>query len=48
VNLSVADWNGLVGANVTLEQLRLQAGVGTIDQLLNTARCRSRISMRCC
>ncbi len=37
VNLSVADWNGLVGANVTLEQLRLQAGVGTIDQLLNTA-----------
>jgi uncharacterized membrane protein len=37
VNLSVADWSGLVGANVTLEQLRLQAGVGTVDQLLNTS-----------
>ncbi len=37
VNLSVADWSGLVGANVTLEQLRLQANVGTIEQLLNTA-----------
>lgn len=36
VNLSVADWSGLVGANVTLEQLRLRLGVGTIDQLLNT------------
>ena len=36
VNLSVADWNGLVNANVTLEQLRLQLGVGTVDQLLNT------------
>ena len=35
VTLSVLDWSGLVGANVTLEQLRLQAGVGTIDQLLN-------------
>ncbi|MGO4762411.1 TadG family pilus assembly protein [Cupriavidus sp. 2KB_3] len=35
VSLSVLDWSGLVGANVTLEQLRLQAGVGTIDQLLN-------------
>lgn len=37
VNLSVADWSGLVGANVTLEQLRLRAGVGTVDQLLNTS-----------
>lgn len=36
VNLSVADWNGLVNANVTLEQLRLQLGVGTVDALLNT------------
>lgn len=36
VNLSVADWSGLVGANVTLDQLRLQANVGTVDQLLNT------------
>jgi len=36
VNLSVMDWSGLVGANVTLEQLRVQAGVGTVDQLLNT------------
>lgn len=36
VNLSVGDWNGLVGANVTLEQLRLRANVGTVDQLLNT------------
>lgn len=35
VTLSVLDWSGLVGANVTLEQLRLRAGVGTIDQLLN-------------
>ncbi len=37
VTLSVLDWSGLVGANVTLEQLRLQAGVGTIDQLLNAS-----------
>lgn len=36
VSLSVADWSGLVAASVTLEQLRLRAGVGTIDQLLNT------------
>lgn len=36
VNLSVADWNGLANANVTLEQLRLQLGVGTVDALLNT------------
>jgi uncharacterized membrane protein len=36
VNLSVADWNGLANANVTLEQLRLQLGAGTVDQLLNT------------
>lgn len=36
VNLSVADWNGLANANVTLDQLRLQLGAGTVDQLLNT------------
>lgn len=34
VNLSIADWSGLVGTNITLEQLRLAAGAGTIDQLL--------------
>ena len=45
VNLSVADWNGLANANVTLEQLRLQLGAGTVDQL---RRCRSRTSMRWC
>jgi len=36
VNLSIADWNGLANANVTLEQLRLRLGAGTVDQLLNT------------
>ncbi|RZT29345.1 TadG family pilus assembly protein [Cupriavidus agavae] len=37
VSLSVADWNGLASANVTLGDLRLQLGAGTVDQLLNTA-----------
>ncbi|SCB31962.1 TadG family pilus assembly protein [Cupriavidus alkaliphilus] len=37
VNLSVADWQGLVNATVTLDQLRLKADVGTVDQLLNTS-----------
>ena len=36
VNLSVADWNGLANANVTLDQLRLQLGAGTVQQLLDT------------
>jgi len=36
VNLSAADWSGLVGANVTLDQLRLQANAGTVNQLLDT------------
>ncbi|WP_223851596.1 TadG family pilus assembly protein [Cupriavidus pauculus] len=34
VNFSALDWSGLVGTNITLEQLRVAAGVGTIDQLL--------------
>ncbi|NOV27710.1 hypothetical protein E5S69_29945 [Cupriavidus necator] len=37
VQLSAADWQGLVNANVTLDQLRLRANVGTVNQLLNTA-----------
>lgn len=34
VSFSALDWTGLVGTNITLEQLRVAAGVGTIDQLL--------------
>ncbi|RLK39590.1 TadG family pilus assembly protein [Cupriavidus plantarum] len=34
VNFSAVDWSGLVGTNITLEQLRVAAGAGTIDQLL--------------
>lgn len=37
VQLSAADWQGLVDANVTLDQLRIRANVGTVNQLLNTA-----------
>lgn len=37
VQLSAVDWQGLVNANVTLDQLRVRANVGTVDQLLNTA-----------
>lgn len=35
ISLSAADWQGLVDTRVTLEQLRLEAGVGTVDELLN-------------
>ncbi|REE94176.1 TadG family pilus assembly protein [Cupriavidus plantarum] len=34
VKFSAVDWSGLVGTNITLEQLRVAAGVGTINQLL--------------
>lgn len=34
VKFSAADWSGLVNTQITLEQLRLAAGAGTIDQLL--------------
>lgn len=34
VKFSAADWSGLVGTQISLEQLRIAAGVGTIDQLL--------------
>ncbi len=37
VTLSLVDWQGLVNTTVTLDQLRLKAGVGTVDQLLNTS-----------
>ncbi|MBB1632558.1 TadG family pilus assembly protein [Cupriavidus sp. UME77] len=37
VKFSVLDWQGLLNANVTLDQLRLKLGVGTIDQLLKTS-----------
>ena len=37
MQLSVADWNGLVNAKVSLAQLQLQAKVGSIQQLLNTS-----------
>lgn len=37
VQLSVLDWQGLLNANVTLDQLRLKLGVGTIDDLLKTS-----------
>ncbi|AEI79163.1 hypothetical protein CNE_2c01770 [Cupriavidus necator N-1] len=37
VSLSLVDWQGLVNTNVTLDQLRLKADVGTVDQLLNTS-----------
>ncbi|MGN5480340.1 TadG family pilus assembly protein [Cupriavidus basilensis] len=35
VNFSAVDWQGLVDANVTLDQLRLKLGVGTVSELLN-------------
>ncbi|CAG2154340.1 TadG family pilus assembly protein [Cupriavidus plantarum] len=34
VKFSAVDWSGLVGTNITLEQLRVAAGAGTINQLL--------------
>lgn len=34
VKFSAADWSGLVGSQISLEQLRIAAGVGTINQLL--------------
>lgn len=37
VQLSALDWQGLLNANVTLDQLRLKLGVGTIDDLLKTS-----------
>ncbi|WP_416051506.1 TadG family pilus assembly protein [Cupriavidus basilensis] len=37
VQLSILDWQGLLNANVTLDQLRLKLGVGTIDDLLKTS-----------
>jgi len=36
VNLTVMDWQGLANANVTLDQLRLRLGAGSVQQLLNT------------
>lgn len=36
VNFSAADWQGLLDASVTLDQLRLKLGVGTVAELLNT------------
>ncbi|TWG81797.1 putative membrane protein [Cupriavidus gilardii J11] len=36
VRLSAVDWQGLVDSRVTLEQLRLRAGAGTVDALLRT------------
>lgn len=36
VQLSVMDWQGLLDARVTLEQLRLRAGAGSVDDLLHT------------
>ncbi|MDK3026531.1 TadG family pilus assembly protein [Cupriavidus taiwanensis] len=35
VTLSALDWQGLVNTTVTLDQLRLKLGVGTVDELLN-------------
>ncbi|MDR3382455.1 TadG family pilus assembly protein [Cupriavidus basilensis] len=37
VRFSAADWQGLLNANVTLDQLRLKLGAGTIDDLLKTS-----------
>lgn len=37
VRLSAVDWQGLADATVTLDQLRVQAQVGTVDELLNTS-----------
>ncbi|MCO4863667.1 pilus assembly protein TadG-related protein [Cupriavidus sp. WGlv3] len=37
VNLSLADWQGLVNTTVTLDQLRLEADVGTVEQLLSAS-----------
>lgn len=36
VQLSAMDWQGLVNATVTLDQLRLEAYAGTVDELLRT------------
>ncbi|MFS8979885.1 TadG family pilus assembly protein [Cupriavidus necator] len=36
VQLSAMDWQGLVNATVTLDQLRLEAHAGTVDELLRT------------
>ncbi|WP_279633796.1 TadG family pilus assembly protein [Cupriavidus gilardii] len=35
ISLSAVDWQGLVDTRVTLDQLRLEAGVGTVDELLD-------------
>ncbi|KWR88554.1 TadG family pilus assembly protein [Cupriavidus sp. IDO] len=37
VSFSAVDWQGLVNANVTLDQLRLKLGVGTVQDLLNAS-----------
>lgn len=37
VSLSLVDWQGLLNTTVTLDQLRLKANAGTVDQLLNTS-----------
>ncbi|SPA21911.1 conserved exported hypothetical protein [Cupriavidus taiwanensis] len=35
VTLTALDWQGLVNTTVTLDELRLKLGVGTVDELLN-------------
>ncbi|WP_240804787.1 TadG family pilus assembly protein [Cupriavidus oxalaticus] len=37
VQLSAVDWQGLANSTVTLDQLRLQAEAGTVDELLKTS-----------
>ncbi|MEM5430956.1 TadG family pilus assembly protein [Cupriavidus oxalaticus] len=37
VQLSAVDWQGLVNTTVSLDQLRLQAEAGTVDELLKTS-----------
>ncbi|WP_354685267.1 TadG family pilus assembly protein [Cupriavidus necator] len=37
VQLSAVDWQGLVNATVTLDQLRVQAHAGTVDELLRAS-----------
>ncbi|WP_455286359.1 TadG family pilus assembly protein [Cupriavidus necator] len=37
VQLSAMDWQGLVNATVTLDQLRLEAHAGSVDELLRTS-----------
>jgi len=37
VNFSVLDWNGLLNTTVTLDQLRLKLGLGSVDELLKTS-----------